>query len=89
MLPASNPARVATHADMNLMTFRVYLRWPRQRVTDKTSTESRVVAEAAYSDLLKQAETFAAKGALGISLTEDGRQLQYHKLADEADGKSR
>ena len=89
MLPASNPARVATHADMNLMTFRVYLRWPRQRVTDKTSTESRVVAEAAFADLVKQAEVFAAKGALGISLTEDGRQLGYHKLADEANGKSR
>jgi len=89
MLTASIPVRVAIHADMTAMTFRVYLRWPGQRVTDKTSTESRVVAEAAFADLVKQADAFAAKGALGITLTENGRQLDYHKLADEDAGKSR
>ncbi len=38
------------------MTYRVYLRWPPQRVTDKTTTESRAVAEFAFKELLARAD---------------------------------
>jgi hypothetical protein len=86
MLTVTYLSRAADPAGVIAMTFRVYVRWPGQQVTDKTSTESRAVAEAAYSELVKSAATFRTKGALGITLTENGRQLQYEELSAEISG---
>jgi hypothetical protein len=33
------------------MTYRVYVRWPNQRVSLKTSTASKAVADAAWAEL--------------------------------------
>jgi len=38
------------------MTYRVYLRWPQQRVSDKTVTEDRALAELAYQTLRKRTD---------------------------------
>lgn len=61
---------------MLVMTFRVYLRWPRQRVSDKTVTESRELAEFAYRQLRARSDLVGEPVA--AVLTEDGRQLAYH-----------
>ena len=38
-------SRAQPATGMQPMTFRVYLRWPNQRVSDKTSTEDRALAQ--------------------------------------------
>ncbi|MEK8034232.1 hypothetical protein AACH06_25685 [Ideonella sp. DXS29W] len=63
------------------MAFRVYVRWPGQRVTHQTTTACGQVAAAAYSLLQQQAQFHGSQGALGIALTENGRQRSYLKLA--------
>ena len=63
------------------MTFRVYVRWPRQRVSDKTVTSSRAVADAAFKELVER-PGLAKQGALGIAFSEDGRQIDYRALQE-------
>lgn len=65
------------------MTLRIYVRWPDQSTSHKTNTESRAVADFAFQELVAMADEFAAKGALGISYTENGRQVDYRKFAEE------
>lgn len=60
------------------MTFRVYLRWAGQRVSDKTVTESRKVAELAYQELLARSDLVGK--AVAAAFTEDGKQLAYHQF---------
>jgi hypothetical protein len=66
------------------MTYRIYVRWPDQRVSDKTSTESRPVADFALEELRQRADALRAEGALGVACSLDGKQLEYLELnADE------
>lgn len=65
------------------MTFRVYVRWPDQRITDKTTTESRAVAELAFGELEVNCQKLVSQGALGITLTQNGKQLKYRDLTEE------
>lgn len=58
------------------MSYRVYLRWPPQRVTDKTVTDSATVAAFAYNELLARAELRGQRVAL--AMTRDGQQVHYH-----------
>lgn len=71
-------------ASIHAMTHRVYVRWPDQRVTEKTTTESRRVAEAAVDELKERAQGLLAEGALGIAWTEDGKQVAYLPFAPGA-----
>lgn len=64
------------------MTYRVYLRWPAQKVTDKTITESRTVAELAYEELITRTAWPADAKPLGVAFTQDGKQLAYHNFTD-------
>ena len=64
------------------MTFRIYVRWPSQRVTDRTTTESRGVADTAFSDLKARTSELEEAGAVGIAFTENGAQLDYVRLND-------
>lgn len=57
------------------MTYRVYLRWPQQRVSDKTVTEDWNEAEAAYNRLVDRHEL--AGQDVAASLTQDGRNVRY------------
>lgn len=60
------------------MTHRVYLRWPPQRVTDKTTTESKSVAQFAYDELLARPDL--AGQAAAVAWTCAGAQLAYHRF---------
>lgn len=64
------------------MTFRVYVRWPGQRVSNKTSTESRAAAQVAFDELAARSD-LDTSGALGVAFSEDGQQLSYHKFRDD------
>jgi hypothetical protein len=59
------------------MTYRIYARWPGQKVTDKTVTESRKVADFAFQELVDRQWPADAR-PLGIAYTQDGKQLDYH-----------
>jgi len=58
------------------MTWRIYLRHPQQRVTDKTTTEDQATAQVALARLclLHAGEPIAA------ALTRDGRGVDYVEL---------
>ncbi len=64
------------------MTHRVYLRWPGQEVTQKTTTESRTVAEFAFLQLCEQPAAILIE-AVGISWTENGRHVDYVEMTPE------
>jgi hypothetical protein len=70
------------------VTYRVYLRWPAQKISNRTSTESRTVAQGAFDELSADAQRYTEQGAIGIALTLDGKQLQYHELAEGNDERS-
>ena len=59
--------------------FRVYVRWPNQRVSDKTTTASEAAAELVFDDLVKRWD-LADKGALGVAMTVDGSQRKYYSF---------
>jgi hypothetical protein len=56
---------------------RVYVRWPQQRVSNRTRTENAEVAAFAYHQLVKRAD-LVKKGAIGVAWTFDGVQQAYH-----------
>lgn len=55
--------------------YRVYLRWPGQRVSDKTVTPSPQIAEAAFRELLSRTDLVGQRVAAVLSL--DNRQLEF------------
>lgn len=60
------------------MTYRVYLRWPEQRVSDKTTTESETVATLAWQELVGRQDL---KGkAVGVAFSKDGKQIRFHRF---------
>lgn len=58
---------------------RVYLRWPEQQVSDKTTTESPEVAAYAYGLLKARADLVGQEVA--VAWTCDGDQQAYHDFA--------
>ncbi len=56
-------------------TYRVYLRWPAGRVSDKTVTQSPERALAAFRKLIHLKELRGEK--VGAALTQDGEQRYY------------
>lgn len=85
MLTATLPSRALPCPAFNAMTFRVYLRWPGQRVSDKTTTDSRAVADLAFRELEARSVLLAGQGALGISFTEDGKQIEYRRFDEDSE----
>lgn len=66
------------------MTYRIYLRDASQRVTDKTVTENKSVALAAFSALIEQTKLDGQK--LLAVLNCDGKPIAHHDFAaDPAD----
>jgi len=63
------------------MTYRVYVRWPGQKVTHKTNTESKAVADAAWEEL-KNIEWPDDDKPDGLAYTCDGKQIYYVDLED-------
>jgi len=60
------------------MTYRIYLRDAQQRVTDKTATESRAAAMAAFGELVDRASLDGQK--LLAVLNQDGRKIAHHNF---------
>lgn len=58
------------------MTHRVYVRWPDQRVSDKTVTDDEAVARFAFETL--QRRTDLNGQVAGAAWTAGGRQHQFH-----------
>ena len=62
------------------MTYRVYVRWPDQRVSNKTSTPSEAVARAAFDELMACSTDLRRRGAVGLAMSHEGRQVHYVDL---------
>jgi hypothetical protein len=60
------------------MTYRIYLRDPNQRVTDKTATESKAAALAAFDELVNRTDLDGQK--LLAVLNQDGRKIAHHNF---------
>jgi hypothetical protein len=58
------------------MTYRIYARWAQQKVSDKTVTESLTVARFAFDELIKRTD-LKEQGALGVSFSDEGKQVEY------------
>ena len=72
-------------------THRVYLRWPDGHVSDKTTTESREVADFAYKHLLtRPASEPEGRGPIGVAWTENGKQIYYceYEVDDDSNGEA-
>jgi hypothetical protein len=61
------------------MTYRVYVRWPGQRVTHKTNTESKAIADAAWEEL-KGIKWEGENKPVGLTYSCNGEQVDYVDL---------
>jgi len=66
------------------MTFRVYVRWPDQKVSNKTNTESKEIADAAWNEL-KQLLWTGKQKPIGLVYSCNGKQLNYIDLTNKSD----
>jgi hypothetical protein len=60
-------------------TYRIYARWAGQKVTDKTVTESKAVADFAWEELQRMLENYDFK-PIGLTYTCNGKQMNYVDL---------
>ena len=67
------------------MTYRVYVRWPGQKTSHKTASESISIAQAAFDEITDNAARFIEQGALGVTFTKNGKQVNYHQFTDAPD----
>ncbi len=63
------------------MTYRIYIRDAHQRVTDKTVTESKAAALAAFGELVDRADLDGQK--LLAVLNQDGRKIAHHNFTSQ------
>lgn len=64
------------------MTYRVYLRWPDQSVSDKTVTADRAIAELAYQSLLARQDLVGKPVGAAFTSRVNGvpEQIAYHSF---------
>lgn len=67
------------------MTYRVYVRWPGQKTSHKTASESISIAQTAFDEITDNAVRFTEQGALGVTFTDNGKQLDYRKFSEAPD----
>jgi hypothetical protein len=65
------------------MTYRIYVRWPKQKVSHKTTTDSKKVADAAW-DELKNTQWEGENKPIGLTYSHNGTQVDYVDLSDSA-----
>ena len=65
------------------MTYRIYVRWENQKTTHRTTTDSELVAYAAFNELADDRDNLRKIGALGVALSQDGQQVKYVQLNDD------
>jgi hypothetical protein len=61
-------------------TYRIYARWAGQKVTDKTVTESKLVADFAWAEL-RQVSWPGDNTPVGLTYTCNGKQVFYIDLS--------
>jgi len=66
------------------MTFRIYLRTPDQQVSEKTVTDNRAVALAAFTALVDRTD-LDGKDILAV-WNADGKPVAHHSFLLNADG---
>ena len=64
---------------MTITTYRIYARWAGQKVTDKTVTESKPVADFAWEELARVSWKGEVK-PIGLTYTCNGKQVDYVDL---------
>ena len=64
---------------MTINTYRIYARWAGQKVTDKTVTESKPVADFAWEELRRVSWKGEIK-PIGLTYTCNGKQVDYIDL---------
>jgi hypothetical protein len=62
-----------------MSSYRIYARWLGQKVSDKTVTESKVVADFAWAELRRLSWNGEAK-PIGLTYTCNGKQVDYIDL---------
>jgi hypothetical protein len=62
-----------------MSTYRIYARWAEQKVTDKTVTESKAVADFAWEELRRLSWNGEVK-PIGLTYTCNGKQVDYIDL---------
>lgn len=62
------------------MTYRIYVRWENQVTTHRTTTDSESVAYVAFNELADDRDNLRKTGALGVALSQDGKQIKYMQL---------
>jgi hypothetical protein len=67
------------------MTYRVYLRWPDQKVSDKTVTEDRALAELAFKTLVARKDLIGKPVGAAFTARVGGKpqQIAYHAFDAE------
>lgn len=60
---------------------RVYLRWPDQRTSRKTTTESADVARFAYEELCNRRDLEGQE--VSVAWTYNGKQLAYYEFSSK------
>ena len=74
------PSYVGPGMGPKYAVFRVYLRWPDQRVSDKTVTHSRYLAWFEYRAMCGREDLVGKPVAAAI--TANGKHLAYHRFDD-------
>ena len=65
------------------MTYRVYLRWPNQKVSDKTVTESRELADMSYQLLVARKDLIGKPVGVAFTHNRSGtkpEQIAFHNF---------
>ncbi len=73
------------------MTYRVYLRWPDQKVSDKTVTEDRALAELAFKTLVARTDLIGKPVGAAFTSRVNGvpKQIAYHAFDTEPEPASK
>ena len=64
---------------MTINTYRIYARWAGQKVTDKTVSECKPVADFAWAELRRLSLNKEVK-PIGLTYTCNGKQVDYIDL---------
>lgn len=65
----------------HISTYRVYVRWPGNKITHKTTTVSKAAAEVAWQELLLTSWERQCR-PLGLAYTCDGKQVHYVNISE-------
>jgi hypothetical protein len=64
-----------------MTTYRVYVRWPGQRATNKTTTDSKSVADYAWDEL--NSLQWDQEKPIGLAYSQNGKQVEYVDLSEQ------